>query len=142
VTTVSYSNVQGGHAGAGNIDADPVFADADYRLGSGSPCIDAGDNTAVTEPTDLDGNPRLLDDGCTDDTGNPPDDAPYVDMGAYEFQCCSCDLNGDCAVGITDFLSLLAEWGPCADCDNCPADVDGDCEVGVTDFLKLLACWG
>ena len=47
-------------------------------------------------------------------------------------------------VGITDFLMLLAVWGPCPDpCPpSCAADLDGDCTVGITDFLMLLANWG
>jgi hypothetical protein len=53
------------------------------------------------------------------------------------------DLDGDGIVGITDFLTLLARWGPCP--DPCPpaclGDVDDDCEVGVNDFLFLLAVW-
>jgi parallel beta-helix repeat protein len=46
---VTYSNVQGGFPGEGNIDADPLFADAsndDFHLLTGSPCIDAGDPSA------------------------------------------------------------------------------------------------
>ena len=54
------------------------------------------------------------------------------------------DLNGDCRVGIVDFLALLAGWGPCP--DPCPpfclGDIDGDCNVGITDFLLLLSNWG
>jgi hypothetical protein len=147
VTAVRYSNIEGGWPGTGNIDADPLFADPDHgdvHLSAGSPCIDAGDNTAVPAgiDTDLDGNPRFLDDPCKADTGGPPDDAPYVDMGAYEFQGCSCDLDGDGNVGVNDFLDLLAAWGPCVDCNNCPADFDSDCTVGVTDFLILLGNWG
>jgi hypothetical protein len=78
--------VQGGWAGTGNIDADPTFADAEGRLSPGSPCIDAADNTAVPEgiTTDLDGNPRFVDDIGTPDTGFG--EPPMVDMGAYEFQ--------------------------------------------------------
>ena len=54
------------------------------------------------------------------------------------------DLDGDCTVGIVDFLALLAAWGPCPDpCPaSCAADIDGDCTVGITDFLALLANWG
>jgi len=54
------------------------------------------------------------------------------------------DLDGNGAVGVTDFLSLLAAWGPCpGPCPpSCDADLDGDCTVGVTDFLLLLASWG
>jgi hypothetical protein len=141
-TTASYCDIESGSPGPGNIDADPLFADADYRLGPGSPCIDAGDNAAVPpgQDTDHDGNPRFVDDLCKVDTGFG--DPPIVDMGAYELQGCSCDLNGDGSVGVNDFLILLAAWGPCGDCNNCPADFDGDCSVGITDFLQLLAHWG
>ena len=51
------------------------------------------------------------------------------------------DLDGDGAVGVSDFLLLLAAWGPCADPDDCPADLDGSGDVGVNDFLLLLADW-
>ncbi len=51
------------------------------------------------------------------------------------------DIDGDGIVGINDFLTLLAVWGPCADCGNCPADLDGDCSVGINDLLGLLANW-
>ena len=52
------------------------------------------------------------------------------------------DLDGDGSVGVADLLILLANWGPCADCDNCPADIDGDCIVSIADLLILLANWG
>jgi len=51
--TATYSNVQGGAPGAGNIDADPLWVDAaagDYHLQDGSPCIDAGDPAALLDP--------------------------------------------------------------------------------------------
>ncbi len=53
------------------------------------------------------------------------------------------DLDGDGLVGITDFLILLGDWGPCpVPCPpSCPADFDHDCNVGITDFLTLLANW-
>lgn len=69
---ITYSDVQGGWSGIGNIYADPLFADADLRLSAGSPCIDAGDKSAVLVATDLDGNPRIV--------------GLEIDMGAYEFQ--------------------------------------------------------
>ncbi len=54
------------------------------------------------------------------------------------------DLDGDCQVGINDFLMLLAAWGPCPNpCPpSCVGDLDGDCNVGIVDFLLLLANWG
>lgn len=97
--SVNYTDSQGGSAavyvpsdctlnwGEGNIDADPCFVDADnndFHLLPDSPCIDAGDNEAVPPEitTDLDGNPRFVDDPNTVDTGNGI--PPIVDMGAFE----------------------------------------------------------
>jgi len=70
--TVTYSDVQQGYAGTGNIDFDPLFADDDGRLLAASPCIDAGNNADVPSgvTTDLDGNPRIQ--------------GLCVDMGAFE----------------------------------------------------------
>ncbi|MHC4590860.1 MAG: hypothetical protein ACYTAQ_16435 [Planctomycetota bacterium] len=53
---------------------------------------------------------------------------------------CPHDLDGDGIVGVVDFLSLLAAWGPCP--LPCVEDVNEDGEVGVTDFLNMLAEWG
>jgi len=106
---VSYSDIQGGWGGAGgnNINADPLFVDADgadnqagtadddLRLQANSPCIDAGDNTAVPVgvTTDLDGNPRFVDHPFVSDTGNGT--PPIVDMGAYECQSQSYPGSGE-----------------------------------------------
>jgi len=69
---VTYSDIQGGWAGTCNINADPLFADADGRLLAASPCIDAGNDADVPAwlTTDLDGNPRIQ--------------GLCVDMGAFE----------------------------------------------------------
>jgi len=77
------------YAGAGqggNITADPLFVVPEWRLGAGSPCIDAGDNAAVSgrAARDLDGLPRRVDDPLTPDTGSGQ--PPLVDMGAYEYR--------------------------------------------------------
>ena len=51
--TVTYSDCEGGYNGEGNIDADPLFVDADggdYYLTEDSPCIDAGDPDAPEDP--------------------------------------------------------------------------------------------
>ncbi len=108
---ISYSDIQGsggsgsawdtglGIDGGGNIDANPLFADAlnaDLHLLYPSPALDAGDNTAVPAdsldldddgdtseplPFDLDGSPRFLDTPLPDAGNGTP---PLVDMGAYE----------------------------------------------------------
>jgi hypothetical protein len=73
---VNYSCVQGwtgDFGGVGNIGGYPLLT-ADGRLLPYSPCIDAGDNTAIPASvlTDLDGNPRIVN--------------GTVDLGAFEFQ--------------------------------------------------------
>ncbi|HSH16655.1 MAG TPA: right-handed parallel beta-helix repeat-containing protein, partial [Verrucomicrobiae bacterium] len=88
--SVTYSNVQGGYAGAGNIDADPLFRNpggGDFRLNPGSPCIDAGNNLAVGVTTDFNGGSRFVDDPATPNTGVPGNGHPtdVVDMGAIEY---------------------------------------------------------
>ncbi len=179
--TVAHCDIQDGQDGAvveagstllwgpGNISAEPMFvdvdgadgvpgtADDDLRLMGGSPCIDAGNNWAVSRdeadldgdgdeselaPLDLDGNPRFAD-GPADDTGcGVP---VIVDMGAYEFQGNPFpvqlgDVDGDGAVGVTDFLDLLGDWGPCSEA-CCLSDLDLNGEVAVTDLLLLLDNW-
>lgn len=92
--------------GVGNIGDDPLFIDpghwdnngtpedpsedtwinGEYHLQTGSPCIDAGDNTAVPADvlTDLDGKPRFINDPLVPDTGGGT--PPIVDMGTYEHE--------------------------------------------------------
>jgi predicted outer membrane repeat protein len=84
VPVVTYSDVDGGYTGTGNIDSDPLFvadpnlADDNYgnlQLQPGSPCANSGDTAAIDAAgitTDLAGNPRVVD--------------GIVDMGAYEVQ--------------------------------------------------------
>jgi len=52
--SVIYSNIQGGYPGEGNIDADPLFLPWNYYLSAASPCVDAGDTTAIyNDPEDI-----------------------------------------------------------------------------------------
>jgi predicted GH43/DUF377 family glycosyl hydrolase len=76
----SYSDIQGGWSGTGNVDADPLFVDAvhgDYHLSASSPAVDAGTN-AGAPLTDWEDDPRPLD-GDLDGTAT-------TDMGADEFR--------------------------------------------------------
>ena len=75
--TVTYSDIQGGYAGTGDLDADPLFVGApgDLHLGLGSPAIDSGTNTGCPAE-DMDGVLRPQD-------GNS-DGIETCDMGAYE----------------------------------------------------------
>ena len=73
----------------GCTSADPLFADASqqrFHLRLGSPCVDAGDNSALpgASPRDLDRGARFVNEPLTADagTGSPP----LADMGAYEYQ--------------------------------------------------------
>ncbi len=60
--------------------------------------------------------------------------------GSFELLVlCPGDIDDDRNVGITDFLALLAAWGPNP---GHYADVDFDGTVGILDFLMLLANWG
>ena len=73
---ITYSDIDGGWDGEGNIDDDPLFTDAnsgDYTISEGSPCKDAG-----TADTDGDG-----EDDITDYNGSAPD------MGAFEITLAS-----------------------------------------------------
>jgi predicted outer membrane repeat protein len=87
LSNTTYSCVQGGIAGAGNISGNPQLSNiggGDFTLSSSSPCIDAGNNASVTAGTTLDlaQNPRFVDDPGVADTG--AGSPPIVDMGAFE----------------------------------------------------------
>ncbi len=104
--TASYTCIEGGWPGEGNITTNPFLGRFD-QLTAGSPCIDAGSNTLVPPDTpdlDADGDttepipydlrhlPRFFDDPATPDTGIGH--APIVDMGAQEYGNTDCNGNG------------------------------------------------
>ena len=90
---VTYSDIQGGWPGEGNINANPLFVDpdnGDYHLQAGSPCIDAGTPEGAP-PTDIDGNLR--------------DEFP--DMGVYEYEgVAPGSINGT----VTDMAGNPIKW--------------------------------
>jgi hypothetical protein len=146
---VTYSNVQGGFAGTGNINANPLFEDqagGDFQLGAGSPCIDAGNNAAVPAgvTTDLAGQPRFVDDPSVTDTGSGT--PPIVDMGAYERQiavACVGDTNDSGAVDVDDLVAVILAWGDCPKPPaSCDADVNDSGTVDVDDLVAVILAWG
>lgn len=124
-TTITYSIVRDGWPGVGNLDVDPMLDE--MRPLPGSPCVDAGNNTAVPAdvfdvdedddvaervPLDADGSPRFVDDACVVDTGvaDPPLYPDVVDMGAFEFR--RGDIDGDGEIDLSDvavFVDVLLE---------------------------------
>lgn len=98
--TVSYSIVEGGHVGIGNLDIDPMFVDTvDLRTKPCSPAIDAGNNSTNSTLFDFAGNTRIINSKGSN----------TIDIGAYEMQAdltipCTWTGNGDNAVW-TDALN-------------------------------------
>ena len=93
--------------GAGNFTNAPLLIDAlnfpgNFHLQSNSPCINAGNNTFVSGPKDLDGRPRIV--------------GPKVDIGAHEFQ----------GTATNDFLTWLWSYHLPTDTSADFADSDGD----------------
>ncbi|OQB24603.1 MAG: hypothetical protein BWY10_02601 [Chloroflexi bacterium ADurb.Bin180] len=95
-TTITYSDIEGGWPGVGNIGLYPSFVDEDgaddivgtlddnLRLRPGSPAIDAGDDAAVPPDWfDVNGNLNYLE-PLPIDLDGAPRFAGTVDMGAYE----------------------------------------------------------
>ena len=142
---MTYCCVRNGWEGVGNIDADPLFVDADggdddpttwddndYRLRYASPCVNSGDPgaPAVHDDTDLDGYPRVL--------------CGRVDMGAYEFGVGDFDCSGtidllDVAGMQTCFAGPLPEdEEPASLPRGCDAfDFDTDGRVDLTDYARF-----
>lgn len=116
---VEYSDVQGGWAGAGNRNADPLFDDSTLELLPGSPCIGTGRNDLIeSDLTDLDDDEDFLEPLPIDYSGNPRV-LGFVDMGAFEQND---DCNGN---GIFDEIDLAEGTSP----DGNGNGIPDDCEV-------------
>ena len=120
---ITYSDIEGGWEGEGNIDDNPQFTDpdnGDYTLMETSPCIDTG---TIIEDMEYCG------------------DAP--DMGAYEYCEEECgaelaDVTGDGQINVLDLvqisyyvLELSTPAYPCA------ADYNQDGQVNILDLVQI-----
>jgi hypothetical protein len=99
LTVITYSDIQGGYIGEGNLNIDPLFVDppnGDFHLSADSPVIDMGINSAPNLPVyDFEGDPRTLD-------GNG-DGTAIVDMGVDEY-------NPESAAGLEGSLNSNIGW--------------------------------
>ncbi|MDF7824960.1 right-handed parallel beta-helix repeat-containing protein [Pontiellaceae bacterium B12227] len=123
---ITYSIIEEGYAGIGNLSSDPRFADVenyDVTLLNGSPAIDAGHN-AGSGSVDIDGLPRPLD--------GDNDGSALVDMGAHEVLNAASDTDGD---GMLDEWETEYGFSPVAAEDGL-ADSDGD---GIADAGESIA---
>ncbi len=179
---VDFCNVEGRQAGffyeqtssfdwgTYNFDADPLFLDAngpdgdpnafadnDYRIGKGSPCVDAGSSaryptqvevyyeTFEVHPFDVTGLPRFIDDPFTPDLGlpDPPDRPQVIDIGPHEhIACYTGDLDRSGHVDLADLQQLLAHYN----CEDYPTydegDLNRDGQVDLADLKQLLEHYG
>ncbi|MFL3028427.1 MAG: choice-of-anchor Q domain-containing protein [Candidatus Neomarinimicrobiota bacterium] len=90
--TITYSNVQGGYTGTGNVNVDPLFLNAsekDFALNILSPCIDAGDTSSTYDA-----------------------DNTVVDMGAFPRQrvLLSGDSQGDITVSADTVVIITDDF--------------------------------
>ena len=102
--SATYSCIEDGDIGTGNIDDDPCFVDSendDYHLDWDSPCIDTGDpGMYYGGKRDIDKHWRKI--------------GLWTDMGADEYKDCSyispADFNEDEIVNLLDFCDFSAHW--------------------------------
>jgi hypothetical protein len=162
--TVTYSDVQGGWPGAGNINENPLlFFDHSpfnyvlLRLRDGSPCIDAGNNKTVPSdafdldldlnriepiPCDSKSSARFIDDPSTADAG--VGNAPIVDIGADEFGNVDDfigDLDQDGDVNGKDFSILGAQWHTLVSRPCCISNLFPDGTIDAKDLALLVENW-
>jgi uncharacterized protein (TIGR02145 family) len=89
LTGVTYSNIEDGYTGTGNIDADPLFTDpdsGDFSLQAESPAIDAGDPNSDYDP-----------------------DGTIADMGAYYYHQSAQPSNDNYSLsfdGVDDYVDI------------------------------------
>ncbi|MBP7937827.1 MAG: VCBS repeat-containing protein [Phycisphaerae bacterium] len=114
--------------GDGNLEAYPLFVapGVAHALAADSPCIDAGNTSALpADEVDLDGDGDLSEPLPFDLTGRPRVSGTRVDMGAHE-QAADCNRNG-----APDDEDIAA--GTSRDCNR--NGVPDECDVGPATML-------
>jgi hypothetical protein len=144
--SVRYSDIEGGYAGEGNIDANPGFVrmgrwdpmgtpdnfydddwiQGDYHLRQDSPCVSAGDPLfAGGTLEDIDGQVRVA--------------YGRVDIGADEYV--GTDFDRDGKITLTDFGAFAEQWMR-QGCGVCGwADYTGDETVDLDDLAVFIPEW-
>jgi hypothetical protein len=119
----TYSDIEGGYAGTGNFDADPLFWNAgggDFHLLPSSPCIDAGD---PADPLDADGSVRDVGAFPYDPTWAPgteafcfgnATDCPCANGGSGQGGCDLPQATGGVELSIEGFAPDFAGGGTAA----------------------------
>jgi subtilisin family serine protease len=123
--SASYSCIENGDSGAGNLYSDPCFVNScvgNFHLLPNSPCINMGTGNFIDE-TDFDGEDRTRD-GLTD-------------MGADEYCWPSADYNLDEVVNFIDFSTLAGSWFA----NNPSVSLDVNADVDVYDLALLADDW-
>ena len=127
---VTYSDVQGGWPGAGNLALFPCFVDAilgDFHIETWSPCIDAGTDAGVYEDIDYDARPQ----GAGFDMGSDENvDCWDLDGDHYPDEACGGDDCDDTDPAVNPSAEEVCGNGVDDDCDGV-SDLDYPC-VGFT----------
>jgi len=152
---VSYCNINGGYAGIGNIDVDPLFADANngnFHLASQgwqwdtttdswafnnktSYCIDAGDpNLDFNDEPDI----AAIDPNNTRASRNL-----RINIGAYANKATAsvapfADFNGDNLVNFTDYATMMNSF---MQTELTVLDINRDGDVDYNDLSMLAEDW-
>tara|TARA_B100001250_G_scaffold13497_1_gene11803 strand:- start:51 stop:1904 length:1854 start_codon:yes stop_codon:yes gene_type:complete len=126
---VSYSNIEGGYDGEGNIDTDPLFTNIeedDYSLQLESPCIDAG-------IADLDGDGI---DDIIDFFGLSPDMGKYE----YEYDFNFGDVNFDNEINVFDVVLIVSFilGESINEIEYLAADINQDSNLNILDIVILV----
>jgi len=106
---------------------DDIYVPGNYHILPSSPCVDAGESSAVPSELifDMDYEPRTF--------------GASIDIGADEVITNLSDLNGDGIVGAVDLLILTEEWLSVG--EDHQSDLYADGVIDLRDFALLVDGW-